>query len=110
MEDDTLDLILCPAFPFPAIRVDDAANLLFAIVYTMIWNLVNFTAGIVPFGMESGEMVDSYNDEGDAMLKLAKESTKHSKGMPIAVQIVGKPFKEELVLRVMCELENHRKA
>jgi Asp-tRNA(Asn)/Glu-tRNA(Gln) amidotransferase A subunit family amidase len=30
--------------------------------------------------------------------------------MPIGVQIVGKPFEEELVLRVLLELENsHRR-
>lgn len=39
----------------------------------MIWNLVDFPAGIVRFGVETGENLDSYGDEGDAMLKLAKE-------------------------------------
>jgi hypothetical protein len=95
MEDAKLDCILCPAFPFAAIRVDDAAVLLcmflqiicqffsiilqcyllstVAIVYTMIWNLVDFPAGIVRFGTETGENIDSYDDEGDSMLKLAKE-------------------------------------
>ncbi len=31
-----------------------------------------------------------------------------SVGMPINVQIIGQPFKEELVLRALCEIERLR--
>lgn len=39
----------------------------------MIWNLVDFPVGVMPFGVETGQNIDSYNDEGDALLRLAKE-------------------------------------
>ncbi len=44
-----------------------------AIVYTLIWSLVNFPAGVVPFGTESGKYIDLYDDQGDYALKLAKK-------------------------------------
>lgn len=39
----------------------------------MIWNLVDFPAGVVPFGRESGKNIDAYDDEGDNALKMAKK-------------------------------------
>lgn len=39
----------------------------------MIWNFVDFPAGVIPFGVETGRNIDDYNDEGDALLRLAKE-------------------------------------
>ncbi|KAG4075424.1 hypothetical protein HA402_015077 [Bradysia odoriphaga] len=106
MEENNLDLILAPAFPFAACRINDTEALFGATEYTMIWNFVDFPAGVIPFGTESGQNIDNYKDEGDALLRLAKESTKESIGSPIGVQIIGKPFKEELVLRALNELSN----
>jgi len=39
----------------------------------MFWNLVSFPAGVVPFGRESGKNFDSYDDEGDVALKMARK-------------------------------------
>jgi len=41
--------------------------------YTCIWNLVDFPAGVVPYGQESCQNIDSYDCEGDNILKLAKK-------------------------------------
>ena len=43
-----------------------------AVAYAMIWNLADFPAGVVPFGKESGENIDSYDTEDDNLLILAK--------------------------------------
>jgi fatty acid amide hydrolase len=107
MRDLNLDLILAPTFPFPAARVEDSEKLFGAASYTCIYNFLDFPAGVTPFGTESCTKIDSYDDEGDYTLKLAKEGIKFSKGMPITVQVIGKPFKEEMVLRVLNELEDY---
>jgi Asp-tRNA(Asn)/Glu-tRNA(Gln) amidotransferase A subunit family amidase len=39
---------------------------------------------------------------------LGFQGAKESKGMPVAVQIVGLPFHEEVVLRGMREIESLR--
>ncbi|XP_037034381.1 fatty-acid amide hydrolase 1-like [Bradysia coprophila] len=106
MQDDNLDLILAPVFPFAACRINDTEPLFGATEYTMIWNFVDFPAGVIPFGIETGQNIDHYDDAGDAVLRLAKESTKDSIGSPIGIQIIGKPFKEEQVLRALNELFN----
>ncbi|XP_037049051.1 fatty-acid amide hydrolase 1-like [Bradysia coprophila] len=86
--------------------INDTEPLFGATEYTMIWNFVDFPAGVIPFGIETGQNIDHYDDAGDAVLRLAKESTKDSIGSPIGIQIIGKPFKEEQVLRALNELFN----
>lgn len=39
----------------------------------MTYNFVDFPAGVIPFGVESGENIANYNDEGDALLRLAQQ-------------------------------------
>lgn len=96
-----------------------------------MWNLTDFPAGIVKFGNESGTRIADFDDEGDLFLKIAKKvikfiiiflvlyfklvlkmnffitekSIRNSINMPIGVQIVARPYKEELVLRAMVELD-----
>ncbi|CAG7834509.1 unnamed protein product [Allacma fusca] len=102
-----LDCCLCPVMPFPAIPVNLPGLLPVAAVYTMTWNVVNFPAGVVKFGTESGKNIDNYDNRGDQALKMSQQACKESIGSPIGVQVVGLPFKEELVLRVMEELDNY---
>ncbi|CAG7717618.1 unnamed protein product, partial [Allacma fusca] len=48
------------------------------------------------------------NTNGDFFLSLAKTNLQNAIGMPIGVQIVGKPFQEELILRTLQELETSK--
>ncbi len=41
-------------------------------VYTVIWNLVDFPAGVLRFGTETGAQIDSYDDQNEPMLKSAR--------------------------------------
>ncbi len=43
-----------------------------AIIYTAFWNLVNFPAGTTPFGIESGDNIENYDDQSDVIFKLVK--------------------------------------
>jgi len=48
-------------------------NISVAVIYTMIWNMFDFPAGVVRFGTESGENIDGYDTEGDFILEIAKK-------------------------------------
>ena len=54
-------------------------------------------------------MKDYPGFETDYTFGWIKESTKGGLGLPLSVQVVGLPWNEELVLRVMKELENAAK-
>ena len=47
--------------------------------------------------------------ESDLVYGWLKEGTRGAEGMPLNVQVVGRPWTEELVLRVMRELEDEMK-
>ena len=42
----------------------------------------------------------------DVLYNIIKNGTKGAIGLPLNVQVIGKPWHEELVLSVMKELEN----
>ena len=46
-----------------------------------------------------------YPNSGDYVFKLVQESCKGASGLPLNVQVIGRPFQEELVLYGMKEVE-----
>ncbi|CAG7832228.1 unnamed protein product, partial [Allacma fusca] len=88
------DVILMPVYPYPAPLLGETEHIMGSWCYTGFWNVLDFPAGVVPFGKESATKIDSYDDEGDYFVQLAKKSASTAQGLPIGVQIVGKPFQE----------------
>jgi amidase len=68
-----VDLIVCPAMPQPAIRHGESSAAWFGDTYSDVHNLTGWPAAVVRGGMTS-------------------------EGLPIGVQIVGPPWREDLVL------------
>ncbi|CAH8839787.1 unnamed protein product [Trichobilharzia szidati] len=111
-----LDAIICPVFPFPAFP--KSAKSLFvtpAIAYTILYNMLDYPAGTVSMGRvnkedikQSKTLAENYKRTGDRFHCEVFKHQELSEGLPIGVQIVGKPWKEEVVLRIMKELETHR--
>lgn len=111
-----LDAIICPVFPFPAFP--KSAKSMFvtpAIAYTVLFNLLDYPAGTVPMGYVSKEdvqnskvMAEEYEKVGNRFLSEVFKYQETSEGLPVGVQIVGKPWQEERVLYVMKELETSR--
>ena len=46
--------------------------------------------------------------EKDLVYGWVKEGTRGAEGMPLNVQVIGRPWQEEKVLRIMKELEAER--
>uniref|UniRef100_A0A8D2P2G4 Fatty-acid amide hydrolase 1 n=1 Tax=Zosterops lateralis melanops TaxID=1220523 RepID=A0A8D2P2G4_ZOSLA len=96
-----LDVMLCPMLgPLPLSPP-------VAVSYTMLYNALDFPAGVVPVTLVTDEDEEQlkgykgyYRDWWDRT--LAKVS---SVGMPVAVQCVALPWQEELCLRFMKEVE-----
>lgn len=108
-----LDVLLCPAFPFPA-PLEDTPDVLMAgaVTFTSIYNLLDYPSGVVPVSKVSESDVEAarkleseYRKGGDWLNAKHAKLQSGTKGLPIVVQVVGKPFDEETVLRVMREIE-----
>jgi len=102
-EELKLDALICNVLPVPAPPLETPTML--PSPYSVLFNLVDFPAGVVTLGAESGKNLENFDDEGDFVLKISYEGVKKSIGAPIGIQVVGRPFQEETVLRIMNELE-----
>ncbi|NXN26575.1 FAAH1 hydrolase, partial [Nycticryphes semicollaris] len=103
-----LDVVLCPVLG-PAFTIGYPGKLLTAISSTMLYNVLNFPAGVVP--------VSTVTEADEEELKLyrgccddpwdrtLKQAVAGAVGLPVAVQCVALPWREELCLRLMKEVE-----
>ncbi|EMP25476.1 Vitamin D3 hydroxylase-associated protein [Chelonia mydas] len=103
-----LDVVLCPVLG-PAFTLGYPGRLIAAVSSTMLYNVLNFPAGVVPVTTvtEADEenlkhYTGHYDDPWDRRLRQAVEG---AVGLPVAVQCVALPWQEELCLRFMKEVE-----
>ncbi|XP_009324854.1 PREDICTED: vitamin D3 hydroxylase-associated protein-like [Pygoscelis adeliae] len=103
-----LDVVLCPVLG-PAFTTGYPGKLLTAISSTMLYNVLNFPAGVVPVSMvteadeEELELYQGWCD--DPWDRTLKQAVAGAVGLPVAVQCVALPWREELCLRLMKEVE-----
>jgi fatty acid amide hydrolase len=107
-----LDVLICPAWAFPAPPVEEVRNLASAVWTTQAWNYFDVPAGVLPVGRVTAEDVETSWEiplnppSVEASFKEAcLRSRVGSVGLPIALQVVGQPWREETVLRAMMEIE-----
>uniref|UniRef100_A0A8C0BID2 Fatty-acid amide hydrolase 1 n=1 Tax=Buteo japonicus TaxID=224669 RepID=A0A8C0BID2_9AVES len=103
-----LDVMLCPMLG-PAFGIGYPGKLSVAISYTVLYNALDFPAGVVPVTMVTDEDEEElkgyqgyFRDWWDRTLAKAFRG---SVGLPVAVQCVALPWQEELCLRFMKEVE-----
>jgi Asp-tRNA(Asn)/Glu-tRNA(Gln) amidotransferase A subunit family amidase len=110
------DLLLCPTMALPAVDHHQTTHLLPVVMYTSIFNLLEYPVGHCPItrvrkeecyytqqggGGEGG----GTREEEDLFSVLANEQMKTSEGLPIGVSVIGLPYDDESVLNVMKILE-----
>ncbi|GFO21154.1 fatty-acid amide hydrolase 1 [Plakobranchus ocellatus] len=105
-----LDVVLCPGMPTAAPIAGNDKKLLNCASYTALWNVVNYPAGIVPVTKVTSSDVTKTFDPAcfpadTETERIMREDACGSEGLPVAVQVAGLPYTEEMVLRVMAELE-----
>lgn len=105
---NNIDVLLCPCIG-PAFNFLYCGKLTVAVSMTMIYNLINFPAGVVPVSTvtaEDEEELRQYKGNfQDHFDKLYKKAVAGGQGLPIAVQCVALPWQDELCLRFMREVE-----
>ena len=108
---DGLDILLTPPNATPAIPHGGMATAAASCGYTFLFNLLDYTAGIVPV-THVDPKVDMLapSVKVKKMNGVARGAYKHydaikMAGLPVAVQVVGRRLEEEKVLACMAQLE-----
>jgi Asp-tRNA(Asn)/Glu-tRNA(Gln) amidotransferase A subunit family amidase len=106
-----LDLLIVPAFAFPAIPYDACSDLFSAAFETGLYNMLDYSVGCLPVGKVTSDDDKTLADETqwstgwNPILKRIRSASANSVGLPVNVQIVGLPFEDEKCLTLMRILE-----
>jgi fatty acid amide hydrolase len=103
---EQIDVLLCPPHATPAVPHTKSAQFQVAGSYSMLWNLLQFPAGVVPVTTVRSSETERGGAAVDRLDRTAAEVDKASAGLPVGVQIVGKPFRDEEPLAVMLALDD----
>ncbi|XP_068095694.1 vitamin D3 hydroxylase-associated protein-like isoform X2 [Hyperolius riggenbachi] len=104
-----MDALLCPMLG-PAFNIGHPGKLFAGFSFTMLFNILNFPAGVLPVTNVTPEDEEElkhykgyFNDPWDQEVIKGMEG---GVGLPVAVQCVALQWQEEQCLRLMKEVEN----
>jgi len=111
-----LDALICPVNATPALPVDIPQQLFCTYwSYCALYNLLNYTAGTVKCtdvtaadeasALDGPESKRGGLDDNDCVSRLLRKCQKGSAGLPVGIQVVTLPYREEMCLRLMKEIE-----
>uniref|UniRef100_H2Z7Q6 Amidase domain-containing protein n=1 Tax=Ciona savignyi TaxID=51511 RepID=H2Z7Q6_CIOSA len=105
-----LDAVICPPFPIAAAPIGCVDHISALVSYTGLYNLLNCPGGVVPVTKvthsDTEQLKDYKGHYGDNWDRHIKKANLKSTGMPVGVQVVGLPWKDEICLRLMKEIES----
>lgn len=109
--DYELDCLICPVSPVPTPwDYSSFYTVNSVLLFTSLYNLLGYPAGTVKVGQVERADIEQARDaikpgEDVKTLLMFAQQTDGSEGLPLGVQVVSKPWNDELVLGVMKELE-----
>ncbi len=99
-----LDAVICPPHSMPAMPLGTSGDLTLSLSYAFRYVMLNFPAGVVPVTrVREDEEVRA--KAGDRLERRAAESEKGATGLPVGVQVVARPYREDRVLALMAAIE-----
>lgn len=105
----SLDCVVCPATATPAAPHGSTADFTPAAAYTTRYNVLNLPAGVVSVTTVRPHETER-PERSDRLDKRAVAIQRGSAGLPIGVQVVGRPWREDVVLAVMMHVEGEARA
>jgi len=105
IKDKKLDAVLCPVFPTPALYHNGSRNLTYEGAYNSLINYLGFPSGAFSYTLVRSEEEFLKRNEKDLVHRAAIDTEIGSTGLPVALQIVSAPHKENVILSIMTQLE-----
>lgn len=102
-----IDAVVGPPTVTPAALPAETGDWSLGAWHTMRWNLLDQPAGVLPVStVQSDEQVREVLD--DRLDRKAARFEADSAGLPVAAQVIGRPWEEHVVLAVMAAIEAGR--
>lgn len=100
-----VDLVLMPAYGVPAVRHGASANMPVAGSYSLLAPVLGYPAGVVPVTRVRADEETGRAKVSDVVHKTAWEADQGSAGLPVGVQLMGRPWRDDVVLAAMRVIE-----
>ncbi len=100
----SLDAVLCPPHALPALPIGSSGDLTLSLSYMFRYVLLNFPAGVVPVSRVREDETTWPSPRGLFGGKCA-EALRGSTGLPVGVQVISRPYREEVALSIMTVIE-----
>jgi fatty acid amide hydrolase len=103
-----LDILLSPVCSLPAFTHGASRDLGVAGSYAMAINALGWPAGSMPWTQVRAGEESERPATRDRVFALARQVEQGSAGLPVGVQVIGRPWRDHQVLAVMQALEQRR--
>lgn len=100
-----LDAVICPPHVVPALGHRESGDFALSLGAEFRWTLLNFPAGVAPVTSVGREDIGRGPSPTDRVEKKRNRIDEASLGLPVGVQIVARPYREEILLAVMRALD-----
>jgi fatty acid amide hydrolase len=91
-----LDCLLTPCFPVPSFQHGLSQKLVYAAMYTFVYNSLDFPTGVIPVSVvKKDEQIYKETHKSDMVTKVCEKAMSDSEGLPLGVQISTLPFEDE---------------
>lgn len=104
-----VDAVICPAHVVPAMPHRESGEFVAAMSYCFRYAFLNFPAGIAPMTTVSAADVTATPAGSDKIEKQIARFMQGAEGLPVGVQVVAAPWREDIAFAVMAALEAARK-
>jgi fatty acid amide hydrolase len=104
------DALLTPPCALPAMPHGSSLVLLPAAGYSLLPNVVDLPAGVVAATRVRSDEESDRPASRDRCDRAAIRAERSSAGLPVGVQVIGLPWREDVVLALMAALESHFRA
>ncbi len=104
------DLLLCPPCPLVAFTHGASGILGLPGNYSLLANLLGFPAGVVPVGRVRPGEEECKRPTFDIVQKTASKVERASAGLPLSVQVIGRPWQDHLVIAALHAIERSASA
>ncbi len=101
MDAENLDAIIGPVCALPAFLHDSVDKIGLGGTYTLLYNVLGFPAGVARISEVKKEEATGRKARFDIQKISAAKAEKLSEGLPIAVQIAARPWREDVVLALI---------
>lgn len=99
-----LDAVLCPPHVMAAMPIGSSGDLTLTLSYAFRYVMLNLPAGVVPV-TRVREDEQTRPDAKDKIEKRCAEVEAGSAGLPVGVQLVARPWREDVVLALMAAVQ-----